>query len=122
MSTIKRGEIYYANLNPVVGSEQGGIRPVVIIQNNKGNKYSHTTIVAPITSRKKARIPTHVIINNPCLKYVSLILLEQIRIIDKARLKKNIGRLTDDELKKIDIATAISLAIKTEKEVSENEI
>lgn len=116
MNTVKRGELYYADLNPVVGNEQGGIRPVVIIQNDRGNKYSHTTIVAPITSRKKARIPTHVIINNKCLKYVSLILLEQIRIIDKLRLKENIGKLTDDELKKLDNAIAVSLNIAIEKE------
>lgn len=116
MNTVKRGELYYADLNPVVGNEQGGIRPVVIIQNDRGNKYSHTTIVAPITSRKKARIPTHVIINNKCLKYVSLILLEQIRIIDKLRLKEKIGKLTDDELKKLDNAIAVSLNIAIEKE------
>lgn len=111
MNIVKRGEIYYADLSPVIGSEQGGVRPVVIIQNDKGNKYSPTTIVAPITSRKKARIPTHVLIDNPCLKYTSLILLEQIRIIDKTRLREYIGQLTNEELKKMDIAAASSLDI-----------
>lgn len=111
MNIVKRGEIYYADLSPVIGSEQGGIRPVVIIQNDKGNKYSPTTIVAPITSRKKTRIPTHVLIDNPCLKYTSLILLEQIRIIDKTRLREYIGKLTSEELKKLDLAAASSLDI-----------
>lgn len=109
MNIVKRGEIYYADLSPVIGSEQGGIRPVVIIQNDKGNKYSPTTIVAPITSRKKARIPTHVLIDNPCLKYTSLILLEQIRIIDKTRLRECIGKLTSEEIERLDTAVAASL-------------
>ncbi len=113
MNTVKRGEIYYADLSPVIGSEQGGIRPVVIIQNDIGNKYSPTTIVAPITSKKKTRIPTHVLINNPCLKCTSLILLEQIRSIDKTRLKEYIGRLTSKELKKLDLAASSSINIKS---------
>lgn len=108
---MKRGEIYYADLDPVIGSEQGRVRPVVIIQNDKGNKYSPTTIIAPITSRKKARLPTHVLIDNPCLRCVSLILLEQIRIIDKSRLKKQIGNLTEEEIKRIDTAVMTSLNI-----------
>lgn len=111
MNTVKRGEIYYADLSPVIGSEQGGVRPVVIIQNDKGNKYSPTTIVAPITSKKKTRIPTHVLINNPCLKRTSLILLEQIRSIDKTRLKEYIGRLTSNELKDLDLAASSSIDI-----------
>lgn len=109
MNIVKRGEIYYADLSPVIGSEQGGVRPVVIIQNDKGNKYSPTTIVAPITSRKKARIPTHVLIDNSCLKYTSLILLEQIRIIDKTRLREYIGKLTSEEIERLDTAVAASL-------------
>lgn len=116
MNIVKRGEIYYADLSPVIGSEQGGVRPVVIIQNDKGNKHSPTTIVAPITSRKKARIPTHVLINNPCLKYTSLILLEQIRIIDKSRLRECIGVLNDEELEKLDTAIVKSLNIEIKKE------
>ncbi len=109
MYAVKRGEIYYADLNPVIGSEQGRVRPVVIIQNNKGNKYSPTTIIAPITSKKKTRLPTHVLINNPCLRGNSLILLEQIRIVDKSRLREYIGKLTEKEMAEIDTAMAISL-------------
>ncbi len=109
MYAIRRGEIYYADLSPVVGSEQGGVRPVVIIQNDKGNQYSPTTIIAPITSRTKTKIPTHVFINNSCLKNQSIILLEQIRIIDKSRLIEYIGKLTQDEISKINTAIAISL-------------
>lgn len=116
MYAVKRGEIYYADLSPVVGSEQGGVRPAVIIQNDTGNKYSPTTIVAPITSRKKARLPTHVLIDNSCLKHASLILLEQIRIIDKTRLRECIGKLTEEELRKLDIAVAASLNLDIEKE------
>lgn len=112
MNIIKRGEIYYADLSPVIGSEQGGVRPVAIIQNDKGNKYSPTTIIAPITSRKKARIPTHVLIDNPCLKCKSLILLEQIRIIDKSRLRDRIGKLTDKESEKLDSAIVKSLDVE----------
>lgn len=109
MNIVKRGEIYYADLSLVIGSEQGGVRPVVIIQNDKGNKYSPTTIVAPITSRKKARISTHVLTDNPCLKYTSLVLLEQIRIIDKTRLREYIGKLSSEEIERLDTAVAASL-------------
>ncbi len=116
MNIVKRGEIYYADLSPVIGSEQGGVRPVVIVQNDIGNKYSPTTIVAPITSRKKARIPTHVLIDNPCLKCKSLILLEQIRIVDKSRLGEYIGTLTVEESEKLDTAITKSLDVEIQKE------
>ena len=93
---IKRGDIYYANLNPVIGSEQGGIRPVLIISNDIGNKHSPTVIVAAITSRvqTKAKLPTHTIVNDFAgLDKDSVILLEQMHTIDKQRLKKHIGTL-----------------------------
>lgn len=86
---INRGDIYYANLSPVLGSEQGGLRPVLILQNNKGNKYSTTIIIAPISSKlTKNPIPTHVTINCDALEKTSVILLEQIRTIDKIRLEE----------------------------------
>lgn len=114
MTNIKRGEIYYADLRPVIGSEQGGIRPVLIVQNDTGNIYSPTTIVAAITSQEKKSIPTHVGIhsdNKNGLKTDSTILLEQIRIIDKSRIKDKIGCLNQKDLNKVMKAIKISLAI-----------
>jgi mRNA interferase MazF len=111
---IQRGDVFYANLNPVVGSEQGGTRPVLILQNDIGNKYSPTTIVAAITSRiKKAKLPTHVEISavEHKLEKDSVILLEQIRTIDKRRLKEKITNLDSDTMMKIDEALAISLGL-----------
>ncbi len=111
---IQRGDVFYANLNPVVGSEQGGTRPVLILQNDIGNKYSPTTIVAAITSRiKKAKLPTHVEISavEHRLEKDSVILLEQIRTIDKRRLKEKITNLDTDTMVKIDEALAISLGL-----------
>ncbi len=101
---IRKGDIYYAMLNPVMGSEQGGIRPVLVIQNNLANKYSPTVIVAPITSiLKKKELPTHIIIDKKdFLKSKSMILLEQIRVLDKSRLKEYIGKLKDSEVKEIE--------------------
>ena len=95
-SDIKKGDIYYASLNPVVGSEQKGERPVVVIQNNLGNKYSPTVIIAPLTKIiKKEKLPTHILIHsNEFLRYDSLILLEQLRTIDKSRLIAYKGKLT----------------------------
>ena len=95
---IRKGEIYYANLSGNIGSEQGGFRPVLIIQNNIGNKYAPTTIVAPITSRAKSDLPTHLHINEgECgLTKDSIILFEQLRTIDKQRLGERIGELTDE--------------------------
>lgn len=108
-----RGEIYYADLSPTEGSEQGGYRPVLIIQNDKGNKHSTTTIIAPISCRMtKHPIPTHVIIKNSGLDRVSVILLEQIRIIDKSRLGDKIGIASNYVMKKVDDAIKISLDIK----------
>ena len=104
---IKRGDVYYADLSPVVGSEQGGVRPVVVIQNDKGNRYSKTIIIAPISKKlSKPPIPTHVIFS------VSMILCEQLRTIDKTRLGQWICTLDKETIKKIDHAICISLDIQ----------
>lgn len=111
---IKRGDIFYADLSPVKGSEQGGIRPVLIIQNNVGNKFSPTVIAAAITSKKsKALIPTHIEVEakeNGLLKN-SVILLEQIRTLDKKRLKEKMGKLDYKEMNKVDEALSISFGL-----------
>lgn len=112
MKRLKRGDIYYADLGPIIGSEQHGYRPVIIIQNNKGNKHSPTTIIAPTTSKKKNRIPTHVFVQNSNLPYDSIIMLEQLKAIDKKRLDDYIGTLTDEEMNAIDKALAISVGLK----------
>lgn len=110
---INRGDIYYADLSPVVGSEQGGIRPVLILQNNKGNRFSTTVIVGPISSKlTKNPIPTHVIIRCDSLEKKSVILLEQIRTIDKARFQEKLGRLNDYFMKKVNEAIKTSLDLK----------
>ena len=112
MGQIRRGDIFYANLEPVVGSEQGGVRPVVVIQNNTGNQFSSTVIVAAITARKKVRMPTHVQVNGiALLKQDSVVLLEQIRTLDRKRFLKYIGRITPMTQRKIDKALAISVGI-----------
>ena len=111
---IKRGEIYFAQLNPVVGSEQGGIRPVLVVQNDIGNQYSPTTIVLAITSQiNKAKLPTHVELKAAIygMERDSVILTEQIRTIDKTRLKQRIAVLKDELMKKVDQALAISLEL-----------
>ncbi len=111
---IKRGDIFYADLSPVVGSEQGGIRPVLIIQNDIGNKYSPTVIVAAITSQiNKAKLPTHIEISAKeyGLEKDSVILLEQIRTIDRKRLRERIGRLDDKLMKKVNEALEISFGL-----------
>lgn len=111
---VKRGDIYYANLNPVVGSEQGGHRPVLIIQNDVGNKYSPTVIVAAITSQiSKAKLPTHVEISGKefNLDKDSVLLLEQLRTIDKRRLKEKVTHLSEDTMSKVDEAVRISLGL-----------
>lgn len=111
---IKRGDIFYADLSPVKGSEQGGIRPVLIIQNNIGNQFSPTVIAAAITSKKsKALIPTHIEVEareNGLLKN-SVILLEQIRTLDKKRLKEKMGKLDYKEMNKVDKALSISFGL-----------
>ena len=110
---MNRGEIYYADLSPVIGSEQGGYRPVLILQNNKGNKYSTTVIVAPISSRMtKNDLPTHVIIEPIFSEKKSVILLEQIRTIDKKRIDERLGCLSSDTMEKVNIAIKTSLDIK----------
>lgn len=113
---IKRGDIYYADLRPVVGSEQGGVRPVLIIQNDVGNKHSPTVICAAITSKmNKAKLPTHVELeaSRYDLMKDSVVLLEQLRTIDKQRLKDKICRLDSEILKKVDRALEISLELYT---------
>ena len=111
---IKRGDIYYADLSPVIGSEQGGVRPVLVVQNDIGNKYSPTVIAAAITSQiNKAKLPTHIEIS--ALEYGllkdSVILLEQIRTIDKKRLREKIGRLDDELMDKVNEALSISFGL-----------
>lgn len=111
---VKRGDIYYADLSPVIGSEQGGVRPVIIIQNDIGNKYSPTVIISAITSQiNKAKLPTHVEINYEeyGLNKDSVILLEQIRTIDKRRLKDKIGHISDELMHRVDEALLISLGL-----------
>ena len=110
--TIKRGELYYADLSPVVGSEQGGVRPVLVVQNDEGNKYSPTIIAAAVTSKiNKAKLPTHIElpIGDFGLQKDSVILLEQIRTLDKRRLKERIGELPEITMSKVDKAILISL-------------
>ena len=113
---IKRGDIYYAALRPVVGSEQGGVRPVLIIQNDVGNKHSPTVICAAITSKmNKAKLPTHVELNTRRCAMVkdSVILLEQLRTIDKQRLKEKICHIDDELQQRVNDALLISLALDT---------
>ena len=113
---IRRGDIYYADLRPVVGSEQGGIRPVLVIQNDTGNRHSPTVIVAAITSKmNKAKLPTHVELSTRQCQIVkdSVILLEQLRTIDKQRLKDRVCRLDSEILRKVDRALEISLELYT---------
>ena len=109
---IKRGEIYYADLNPVKGHEQGGVRPVLILQNNLGNTYSPTTIVAPITSKvRKTVMPTHVAIKTKGLPVKSLVLLEHICTMDTSRLQGYVGIANDETMEKVDMAVSISLSL-----------
>ena len=113
-ATVKRGDIFYADLSPVVGSEQGGIRPVIIVQNDVGNKYSPTVIVAAITSQiNKAKLPTHVEISSEeyGLNKDSVVLLEQIRTLDKKRLKEKIGHMTELDMKKVQDALVVSIGL-----------
>ena len=114
--TVKRGDIYYADLSPVIGSEQGGIRPVLIVQNDVGNKYSPTVIAAAITSQKyKTQLPTHISVNadNCGLQKDSIVLLEQVRTIDKKRLKERMGNLPEYEMHKINKALSVSFGLVT---------
>lgn len=114
MVNIKRGDIYYADLSPVVGSEQGGLRPVLIIQNDIGNRYSPTVIAAAITSRMgKTRMPTHIDIHaeKVGLAKDSVILLEQVRTLDKRRLKEKMGHLDDELMGEVNSAIAVSFGL-----------
>lgn len=114
--TIRRGDVYYADLRPVVGSEQGGVRPVLIIQNDVGNRHSPTVIVAAITSQiNKSKLPTHVELSAKRYEMVkdSVILLEQLRTIDKRRLKERVCHLDGEILTKVDKALEISLELPT---------
>ena len=111
---VRRGDIVYANLNPVIGSEQGGTRPVLVLQNDIGNRYSPTTIVAAITSRiKKAKLPTHVEIEADSygLERDSVILLEQLRTIDKRRLKEKLAHLDEGTMSRVNEGLMISLGL-----------
>lgn len=113
MKDIKRGEIYYADLSPIVGSEQGGIRPVLILQNDTGNHFSSTTIVAPITSvPKKKSQPTHIFIDYDFLESESVVLLEQLRTIDKQRLSDYLGQISQRDIKRVESAMTVSLGMK----------
>ncbi len=111
---VKKGDLYFADLSPVVGSEQGGIRPVLVVQNDVGNKYSPTIIVAAVTSQiNKAKLPTHVELEaaDGGLSKNSVVLLEQLRTIDKQRLKERIGTLSQEQIPTVDQALSVSLGI-----------
>ena len=113
--SVKRGDIFYADLSPVVGSEQGGVRPVLVVQNDVGNKYSPTVIAAAITSRiNKAKMPTHIELsaNDYGLNKDSVILLAQIRTIDKRRLREKIGKLDTDMMDRVNEALFISFGLE----------
>lgn len=112
--SVKRGDIYYADLSPVVGSEQGGLRPVLIIQNDVGNRYSPTVIAAAITSRMgKTRLPTHIDVyaERAGLAKDSVVLLEQIRTLDKRRLKEKMGHLDESLMREVNAAIAVSFGL-----------
>ena len=114
MMTVKRGDIYYADLSPVVGSEQGGVRPVLIVQNDMGNKYSPTVIAAAITSQKdKTDLPTHIKVSadGSGLAKDSIVLLEQVRTLDKRRLKEHMGRLGSGEMTRVNRALSVSFGL-----------
>lgn len=112
MTQVRRGDIFYANLEPVVGSEQGGVRPVLVIQNNKGNRYAPTVIVAAVTGKRKTKLQTHVSLCGIAqMKKDSVVMLEQIRTIDRGRLGSYIGRLSPLMQRKVNRALAISVGI-----------
>ena len=116
-NSVKRGDIFYADLSPVVGSEQGGVRPVLIVQNDTGNRHSPTVIAAAITSQTgKARLPTHIELsaNTYGLPKKSVVLLEQIRTLDKRRLREHMGRLDEAQMQRVDNAIAVSFGLHTD--------
>lgn len=109
---VKRGDVFYADLDPIIGSEQGGIRPVLVVQNNIGNKYSPTLVVLPISSAKKAHLPTHIrICGSKMLPKNSVVLAEQIRTIDRNRLKSYVGSLGLEIMERINEAMKISIGV-----------
>ena len=113
---VRRGDIFYADLSPVIGSEQGGVRPVLIVQNNIGNKYSPTVIAAAITSQQtKSSLPTHIKVNadNCGLSRDSVVLLEQVRTLDKQRLKEKMGSLDNNSMDKVNKALTVSFGLGT---------
>lgn len=113
-TTVRRGDIYYADLSPVVGSEQGGVRPVLIVQNDTGNRHSPTVIAAAITSQLgKAKLPTHILLAAQCcgLPRDSVILLEQIRTLDKRRLRERMGHVDAAVMERVDAAIAVSFGL-----------
>ena len=112
---VTKGEIYYADLEPVIGSEQGGVRPVVILQNDKGNEFSPTTIVAPITTKEKSHVPMHVELFDVFLSPNSMVLLEQIRAIDKTRLIKKYGKLSEKSIEKVMEALIMNFVYEDDK-------
>ena len=121
MTNVKRGDIYYADLSPVVGSEQGGLRPVLIIQNDVGNKYSPTVIAAAITSKMdKTKLPTHIDVyaERVGLAKDSVILLEQVRTLDKRRLKEKMGHLDDEVMSAVNSALAVSFGLSEQPRAS----
>lgn len=117
MKSVRRGDVYYADLSPAIGSEQTGIRPVLIVQNNVGNIYSPTVIIAVLTSKCKRNIPTHIAISSGDgnLPLDSTILLEQLRTIDKERLKNYIGKISDEKMSEVDEAMMVSLGLTIKK-------
>ena len=122
MDNIHRGDIYYADLSPVVGSEQGGVRPVLIVQNDVGNRYSPTVIAAAITSQTgKARLPTHIEVHTDSgLAKSSIVLLEQIRTLDKRRLKDRMGHLDDETMTLVNDALSVSFGLAGEEHTSQD--
>ena len=119
--TIRRGDIFYADLSPVIGSEQGGLRPVLIVQNDVGNRYSPTVIAAAITSKMgKNKLPTHIDVSAPDVGLAkdSVILLEQIRTLDKQRLKEKMGHLDEETMHRVDRAISVSFGLSDSPEAT----
>ena len=121
-NNVRRGDIYYADLSPVVGSEQGGVRPVLIVQNDVGNRYSPTVLAAAITSQTgKARLPTHIEVHTDSgLAKSSIVLLEQIRTLDKRRLKDRMGHLDDETMTLVNDALSVSFGLVGEDHTSQD--
>ena len=121
-NNVRRGDIYYADLSPVVGSEQGGVRPVLIVQNDVGNRYSPTVIAAAITSQTgKARLPTHIEVHTDSgMAKSSIVLLEQIRTLDKRRLKDRMGHLDDETMTLVNDALSVSFGLAGEEHTSQD--